>query len=141
MDTLLDKYNDHDVPYISPKELLNTQKEVLILDTRKKEEFLVSHIPNAVWADEDVNKKAFAKAHPNKSQPIVVYCSVGVRSENFGKTLLDLGYTNVKNVYGSIFAWKDAGYEVINSKGKSTDSVHVYSKEWSKYLKTGIKVY
>ena len=141
IDSLLQKYNDQTVPYISVQELKKDAHSYLILDTRKKKEFEISHIPNAIWGSEKVDLKnpAFAKA--KKNQPIVVYCSVGIRSEDYGEHLKKLGYSNVKNLYGSIFAWKDAGYNLINSKGKRTDSVHVFSRKWGNYLNSGIKVY
>lgn len=141
IDRVLEKYNSGTVPYISVEKLRENKKDYLILDTRKKEEFNVSHIPNAVWGGEKVQVSAFAKAYPDKSQPIVVYCSIGVRSENFGESLQKMGYKNVYNLYGSIFSWKDKGYTVLNRHGNPSDSIHVYSKEWSKYAKTGIKVY
>ncbi|WP_299767048.1 rhodanese-like domain-containing protein [uncultured Dokdonia sp.] len=141
MDVVLNTYNDKTVPYISVEDLHQNKNEYLILDTRKKEEFTVSHIPTAIWSSEKLDSYAFAKAYPDKSQPIVVYCSIGVRSENFGESLQKLGYTKVYNLYGSIFAWKDKGYMVVNQKKNPTDSVHVYSKEWGKYLQTGIKIY
>jgi len=141
MDLALNKYNNRTVPYISVKDLYKNKSKYLILDTRKKEEYTVSHIPNAIWSNEKLDASAFAKAYPDKSQSIVVYCSIGVRSEKFGESLQKLGYTNVYNLYGSIFSWKNKGYTVVNYQKKPTDSVHVYSKEWAKYLKTGIKVY
>ncbi|MEP0262482.1 rhodanese-like domain-containing protein [Dokdonia sp.] len=141
IDLVLKEYNNRTVPYISVEQLHKNKDTYLILDTRKKEEFNVSHIPDAVWSGEKLDNYAFAKAYPDKSQPIVVYCSIGVRSEDFGESLQRLGYKNVYNLYGSIFMWKDKGNTVLNSKGNPSDSIHVYSKTWSKYLKTGIKVY
>ncbi len=141
IDLILKEYNSRTVPYISVDQLNKHKKDYLILDTRKKEEFDVSHIPNAIWSGELLDESAFAKANPDKSQPIVVYCSIGVRSEDFGESLQKMGYKNVYNLYGSIFTWKDKGYTVLNRNGNPSDSIHVYSKEWSKYLKTGIKVY
>tara|TARA_R110001632_G_scaffold17871_2_gene56036 strand:- start:540 stop:1079 length:540 start_codon:yes stop_codon:yes gene_type:complete len=140
IDTLLKEYNDQTVPYISVQALREDSSNYLVLDTRKREEYLVSHLPNAVWASEVVDS-AFAEAYPNKATPIVVYCSVGIRSEDFGERLKELGYTNVQNLYGSIFAWKDKGYSLNNRDEKITDSVHVYSRQWGKYLSTGIKVH
>jgi rhodanese-related sulfurtransferase len=141
IDLVLKEHNSRTVPYISVEQLHKNKDAYLILDTRKEEEFLVSHIPNAVWSSEKLDASAFAKAYPDKSQYIVVYCSIGVRSESFGESLQKIGYTNVYNLYGSIFKWKDKGYAVMNHQKKPTDSVHVYSKEWAKYLQTGIKVY
>jgi rhodanese-related sulfurtransferase len=140
IDIMLKEYNNRTVPYISVQALREDASKYLLLDTRKKEEYLVSHLPNAVWAGEEVNA-TFAKVYPNKSQPIVVYCSVGVRSEDFGESLKALGYTNVKNLYGSIFTWKDKGNSVYNRNEKVTDSIHVFSEQWGKYLNTGIKVH
>lgn len=141
VDTVLKTYNDRSVPYVSVENLYKHKDSYLIIDTRKKEEFLVSHIPNAVWGGEKLDAYAFAKAYPDKSKPIVVYCSIGLRSEKFGESLQAIGYTNVYNLYGSIFQWKDRGYTILNTHKTPTDSVHIYSKEWAKYLQTGIKVY
>lgn len=136
---MLKEYNDGTVPYISVSQLHKNIDQYLILDTRDKEEYDVSHIPGAIWVSENMDQELFAFAKANKDTPIVVYCSVGVRSENFGKQLQDNGFSNVKNLYGSIFAWKDACYNVYNRDQIATDSVHVYSQEWANYLKTGIK--
>lgn len=141
MDILLKEYNTRSVPYISVQELEKDQENYLIFDTRKKEEFDISHIPNAIWASEKVNDSLYAFTKANKNQPIVVYCTVGIRSEDFGERLKKMGFTNVKNLYGSIFAWKDQGYELRNAQEQATDSVHVFSKVWGKYLKTGKKVF
>lgn len=141
IDLLLKEYNNRTVPYISVEQLYKKKGEYLILDTRKKEEYDVSHIPGAIWVSEKVNDSVYAFAKAKKDQPIVVYCSVGIRSEDFGENLKKKGFTNIKNLYGSIFAWKDAGYDVVNQNKKITDSVHTFSKVWAPYLKTGIKVY
>lgn len=141
IDKLLDKHNVRSIPYISVQELKMEPDTHLLLDVRKKEEFLVSHIPNAIWIGEQLDKKEFITQYPDKAQKIVVYCTVGIRSEHYGEKLKNLGYTQVKNLYGSIFAWKDAGYPVIDQKGKETQNVHVFSKTWAKYLKTGSKIY
>ena len=47
----------------------------------------------------------------------------------------------VFNLYGGIFAWKDAGYSLKDSKNKTTMRVHTFSKNWEDYLKTGIPVH
>lgn len=141
MDELLERYNSRSVPYISVENLKMNWQDYVILDTRKKEEYDVSHLPGAKWIGEHPDKDVLAKTIKNKNQPVVVYCSVGIRSEDFGERMERWGYTKVQNLYGSIFAWKDAGYDVVNSKNKVTDSVHVFSRHWGKYLHTGTKVY
>lgn len=140
MDELLDKYNKETVAYITVSELKDNLDSYLILDTRLKEEYEVSHLPGAIWVSETVNDSVYAFAKAQKNKPIVVYCTVGVRSEDFGEALQERGFTDVHNLHGSIFSWKDAGLPIENKKGKATDSVHVYSKEWAKYLRDGVKV-
>jgi hypothetical protein len=44
-------------------------------------------------------------------------------------------------LYGGIFEWKNNDFPVFNSEGKETDKIHAFSKEWSKYLYNGIKIY
>lgn len=140
IDILLKEYNQRTVPYISVAQLHKNPDQYIILDTRKKEEYEVSHIPGAIWVSEKVDEEIYAFAKANKNTPIAVYCSVGIRSEDFGEQLQKQGFTQVKNLYGSIFAWKDAGYNLLNTKGKVTDSVHTFDKNWAKYLKTGVKI-
>jgi len=141
IDKLLERYNNGSVPYISVETLKAKADNCLILDTRKKNEFLVSHIPGAIWVGEKPNLRQIDSIASEKDKDIVVYCSVGIRSEDFGEALQAKGYTEVKNLYGSIFAWKDAGYKVVDSLGQETEKVHVFGRMWRKYLKTGEKVY
>ena len=44
-------------------------------------------------------------------------------------------------MYGGIFEWKNKGFKVFDSEEKETENVHAFSKEWSKWLKKGVKVY
>ena len=141
IDDLLNLYNVRSVPYITVQELKMNINNYTILDTRRKEEYEVSHIPGAIWAGEDPNKKQLDFLVEDNSRPIVVYCSIGVRSEKYGEELLAWGYKDVSNLYGSIFFWKDAGYSVIDKNGRETEKVHVFKKVWGKYLSTGQKVY
>ncbi len=144
LDRVLKNLNSESVPYIYVKDL--TAKEdivdIVLLDTRKKDEFEVSHLKNAVW----VGYKSFEEETVNalvqdKDTPIIVYCSIGARSEDIGEKLIKVGYTNVKNLYGGIFEWKNQGKEVYNNSAVETDSVHAFNKHWGKLLNKGIKVY
>jgi rhodanese-related sulfurtransferase len=141
---LLKLYNTHSVPYISVEELRMYQANsaVHIFDARELEEYEVSKIPSAAYIgfNEFSSEKTDLKVD-DKNSMIVVYCSLGIRSEQIAEKLQQAGYTNVKNLYGGIFEWKNKGYPVFNSEGKETESVHVFSRPWSKWLLKGIKVY
>ncbi|TDQ33303.1 rhodanese-like domain-containing protein [Zeaxanthinibacter enoshimensis] len=137
----LERYNSGSIPYIQVDELARDDK-TLRLDAREKEEFLVSHLPGATWVGyKDFDIETVLDYVPDKDTEIVVYCSVGVRSERIGEDLKEAGFTNVKNLYGGIFGWKNAGYPVMDPEGNPTQKVHAFSKSWDHLLKAGEKVY
>jgi len=113
---------------------------VIVLDTREKAEFDVSHLPRARWVGyDDFDLKRVANI--SKKDTIIVYCSIGYRSERVGEKLKKAGYTNVYNLYGGIFNWKNTNGVVVNSTNDTTEKVHCYSKSWGRFLTKGQKVY
>ncbi|MBP6794651.1 MAG: rhodanese-like domain-containing protein [Saprospiraceae bacterium] len=123
---------DFEVTAISVSDL-QKMKEVLLLDAREEEEFAVSHIPGAVHIGYNHWSKEAVK-NINMEKKIVVYCSVGYRSEKIGKKLKDLGFENVYNLYGSIFEWANQGLPLESSDGSKTNKIHTYNKNWSKWV-------
>lgn len=139
--TVLEKLNKESVPYISFSEL-QSKKHFVLLDAREINEYDVSHIENAINVGfNKFDSKKTSALLKDKNATIVVYCSIGVRSEKIGEKLLKLGYKNVYNLYGGIFEWKNNGGTVVTNQNIATDSIHTFSKEWSVYLKKGTKVY
>ncbi len=119
---------------------IKTNKNLILLDTRSLKEFNVSHLPNALFLNYDkFNPKKVE--HIPRDKQIIVYCSVGYRSERIGEKLLKMGFTDVKNLYGGIFEWVNKDNLVVNPSGVVTDSVHTYNRDWSQWLTKGIKVY
>lgn len=115
-------------------------RQIVLLDTRSPEEYAVSHIPGARF----VNYKGFKSTdvvHIDKNAEVIVYCTVGYRSERIGEKLLEMGFTNVKNLYGGIFQWANEERLLLNSQSQPTDTVHTYSRSWSSWLQHGIKVH
>lgn len=137
-DHMLQKLLSHKVSEISVTEVVK-DTSVIYLDAREKAEFNVSHINNAQWIGYNDFSILRLKSVPKNSK-IIVYCSVGYRSEKIAKKLEKSGFTDVYNLYGGIFEWKHQNNPVFNAK-KETDSIHTYNKEWSKWLTNGIKVY
>ena len=128
---------DGDVELVYPDSLPSAQP--VFLDAREREEFAVSHIPGAVWVGYD----DFDLARTNtfeKDEKIVVYCSVGYRSERIARKLQKAGFTNVTNLYGGIFHWVNEDNQVVDAKGP-TKRVHTYNEKWSKWLLKGEKVH
>ncbi|QHI37032.1 putative adenylyltransferase/sulfurtransferase MoeZ [Kordia antarctica] len=142
LDSLLLKENKQSVPYITVAELVK-KKNFVLLDSREKVEFETSHIKNASFVGYDKFKlKKIKNLLPkDKNEPIVVYCSLGIRSEDIAEKLQKAGYTNVYNLYGGIFEWKNKDNPVIDTKGNETENVHTFDENWSIWLKKGIKIY
>ena len=140
IDQALKTYNRGSVPYIEASSFL-AEQPCLIFDTREKEEYMVSHIPGALWVGYSTFEMDSLKRHYPKDTTIVVYCSVGIRSENIGEELIEHGFTDVHNLYGGIFEWKNLGRPVVDSLGNDTENVHAYSKYWGHLLTQANKVY
>ncbi|WP_243735807.1 rhodanese-like domain-containing protein [Christiangramia sabulilitoris] len=139
---ILKKYNSGSIPYISAEELRMHQLngDVIILDARENEEFIVSHIPGAIY----IGYNDFELSGMNdiqKNKKIVVYCSIGIRSEDIAIKLAKAGYKNIRNLYGGIFGWKQSGFPVMDIKNKPTNKVHAYSRHWAKWLENAEKIY
>ena len=139
----VDKKIDREFPgvdFISTEELTAQQQSgnaPVLIDVRKQEEYAVSHLQNALHLESGA---AVAEQFPDKQTPIVVYCSVGYRSAAVADELAALGYTNVRNLRHSIFAWADQGLPLINARG-STDKVHPFNRIWGRLVNKDLHDY
>ncbi|KGK88600.1 rhodanese-like domain-containing protein [Clostridium sp. HMP27] len=97
---------------ITPEEAnkrLGSEKGIILLDVRTKEEYDTGHIKGSMLIPVDnLNAEADNKLK-DKNSPIFVYCRSGNRSVTAAKILTNLGYTNVYNL-GGINNWP---YEVV----------------------------
>jgi rhodanese-related sulfurtransferase len=117
--------------------LFNTAQFV---DSREQNEFDVSHISGACWVgytDFDIRRTE----HLDKEKPVIVYCSVGKRSENIALKLEDAGFKEVYNLYGGVFEWKNQDHDLVDPSGVKTEKVHAYNRIWGFWLDKGEKVY
>jgi rhodanese-related sulfurtransferase len=124
------------VPIISTSELADSIKcesDWLILDSRELVEFDISHLPNARWVGYHDFSMSRVTATP-KDTKVVVYCSIGVRSEKTAEKLITSGFSNVWNLYGGIFAWANEHKSLVEQSQKPTLAVHGYDHNWAKLL-------
>ncbi|WP_439128141.1 rhodanese-like domain-containing protein [Polaribacter sp.] len=143
LDKLLNKWNTRNVPYMSVETLALPKTEAILLDAREEKEYKVSHLKGALFVgyDKFKLKETLRKLPKDKNTKIVVYCSLGIRSETVAHKIIEAGYTNVYNLYGGIFEWKNANFKVVDTLGNTTEKVHAFNKDWGKWLKKGKKVY
>jgi rhodanese-related sulfurtransferase len=129
----VEKTLEGSVPQIDVDKLYNNYSDYQILDAREMEEYQISHLPGASFGGYDHfsmdNLSSF-----DTNMPIVVYCSIGYRSEKIGEKLAAAGYKRVFNLYGSIFEWANRGYPLDDPQGQRTNRLHTYNKSWSRWV-------
>lgn len=129
---------DHSVPEVTVAQIKDSS-QIIFLDAREINEFNISHIDSAIWVGYNTFQIDSLK-DISKQSKIVVYCSVGYRSEKVSEKLIKAGYTDVSNLYGGIFEWSNSKLPLFDRKG-ITDTVHAYDQNWGKWVSTESKVY
>jgi rhodanese-related sulfurtransferase len=137
-DQMLNQEYKRTVPFIKPQELYKKilkGEKMYLLDTREGREYEISAIKGAIH----VGFLFFSKRKietVNTTDLVIVYCTIGARSETIGARLKKSGFQNVYNLYGGIIQWANEGLPVYRNN-KKTDEVHVYSKKWGQWLNKG----
>lgn len=85
----------------------------LFVDVRTGGEYAAGHLPGAMHLDRGMLEFQVETKVPDKTQAIVVYCKSGGRGSLATATLMEMGYTNVKNMAGGYLAWEKAGYPTV----------------------------
>ena len=85
--------------------MMETEKNYIILDVRRADEFAEGHIPGAINVANESIGTAEIPELLDKSQLILVYCRSGRRSKEASEKLVKLGYTNIVE-FGGILDWK-----------------------------------
>jgi rhodanese-related sulfurtransferase len=112
-------------------------KPALLLDVRGAEEFEVSHLRQARLAT-DLKQALSVIQDTAKDAPIVVYCSVGLRSAGLAQQLQQRGYSKVSNLEGSLFEWANAGLPVYRGSDL-VKLVHPYNRKWGQLLNSELR--
>jgi molybdopterin/thiamine biosynthesis adenylyltransferase/rhodanese-related sulfurtransferase len=101
-----------------------------LLDVREKEEYREGHLPGAVSVPRGFLDMRIEDAVPDKSAPIILYCAGGTRSLLAGRTLRELGYTNLVSMSGGYSAWKNAGHPWQADRQFTADQLNRYSRHF-----------
>jgi len=112
---------------------------LVLVDVREEPEYAVSHLPGALRVEPGGEIPPFLETL-DKDTPIVAYCSVGYRSSRLVARLEKEGFTNVKNLDGSIFEWANEGYPVVRD-GREVHDVHPYDEKWGTLLAEKLRAY
>ena len=94
-------------------EAIEEEEGAFLLDTRTQVEWEQDgYIANATLIPHDDLEDREDELPEDKDTTILLYCRSGNRSQKAAQTLLDLGYTDVRDLETGIVGWKNAGYSV-----------------------------
>ena len=113
-----------EVPQISVaelKDLLDTQKDLQVIDVRRPAEYDGGHAPRALTAPLAKFRETLPTLGLNPDGPSAIICAGGYRSSAATSIAQQIGFTNLLNVTGGTAAWIKAGYQVeMPAKGTTT---------------------
>lgn len=108
------------------EKLLNSDKDVLIIDVRSEYEYEKGHLLNAInlpYDDDDDFKSELNEIIDYKDKTVLVYCRSGNRSEKAAVKLVDNGFKNVKNVTDGVDEYDYKLVKVDNITGREAEKM------------------
>jgi sulfur-carrier protein adenylyltransferase/sulfurtransferase len=113
---------------IGAPEAAGLSEAPVFLDVRERDEWEEGHIPGAVHIPRGSLESRIETAAPDRTRPIVVYCSVGNRSVFATRTLEELGYEDVRSLSGGFTDWKRNGFPTQLPRALDADKRARYSR-------------
>ncbi len=78
-----------------------------LIDVREESEYAAGHVRGAAWLGKGVIERDIEARHPDKAEPLYLYCGGGFRSALAADNLQKMGYTQVWSVDGGWRTLKD----------------------------------
>lgn len=116
------------------REAMLKGEPLYLIDVRETEEYAVSHLPGSI------NLTNPDQVTLSKDTRIISYCSVGIRSADFTRRLQQKGFTQAVNLRGSIFAWANQGYPLVQGE-QPTRFIHPFNKRWGELVNSELHRY
>lgn len=103
-DTALKKY--HGISPLLAVAKMN-ESDTVVIDVREPEEFLPSHIENAISTPLGNLSVHLPKLQAYKNKPVLIACQSGTRSASAAKILTKAGFEQVFVITGGMQAWEN----------------------------------
>jgi adenylyltransferase/sulfurtransferase len=87
------------------RELLDSGKEIELIDVREPVEWDIVHLPGAVLIPKDRILSGEALSELPQNKPIVLHCKTGVRSAEALAALKKAGFSDATHLQGGVIAW------------------------------------
>jgi rhodanese-related sulfurtransferase len=110
-----------DVTVDQAHEMLSRDPTIFLLDVRSTGEYENDgHIPGAYLIPHTEINLRSDELPTDKGIPILVYCRSGFRSSLASQDLVELGYTDVRNMLGGFSTWAGRGYPTMLGSEQGT---------------------
>ena len=86
---------------------LAARRDAALIDVREQSEYATAHLVGAEHLGKGVIERDIELRHPDRDQPLYLYCGGGFRSALAAQSLQKMGYTQVTSVDGGWKALKD----------------------------------
>lgn len=100
------------VTEITPNQVwaeLNSTTPPVLVDVREAHERESGYLPGSIGLSKGVLERDIEQKIPNKSTPIIFFCSGGFRSILAADNVQKMGYTHVASMAGGGRAWVEQG--------------------------------
>ncbi len=112
------------------EELIESNSEVVLVDTREQEEIDTLHIKGSIFAPRGILEACcdwgYAETIPElvsaRDKEVIIICRSGNRSALAAKVMQEMGYTNVFSMKTGIKGWNDSDYPLQDKAGKAVDA-------------------
>jgi sulfur-carrier protein adenylyltransferase/sulfurtransferase len=98
-----DSVGEHQITAVALSELLQRPDPPMLVDVRTSAEFELGHLPGA--SSIPTGQLMERAGDLSKARELVLYCSVGARSDRASRQLRELGFTHVRHLHGGLAAW------------------------------------
>lgn len=94
-----------EISFEEAKNILDNEKDCIILDVREESEFIQGHADGAeLFPVDSINEESAEEIIGSKDTPVMTYCRTGSRSCLAAQRLCELGYKHVYSI-GSLVGW------------------------------------
>ena len=87
--------------------ILKNNPRARLIDVREESEYAAGHVRGAEWIGKGVLERDIEASHPDKDEPLYLYCGGGFRSALSADNLQKMGYREVYSVDGGWRVLKD----------------------------------
>ena len=106
------------ISVVDVQKKINDGEKFYLIDVRTAPEYLAGHVQGAMLIPRGLLEFKIAKMVPDPNADVVIYCKTGGRGSLAVKTLMDMGYKNVKDMDGGFKKWVQEGFAFFNHHGK-----------------------